>query len=72
MSSTVRGEKGKTMSEWIVEAETLGDLVDGLWTGGKRLVRCKDCYNQRLCNYAQYLGNNGFCSRGERKDDADS
>ena len=66
-----KGEKEKTM-EWIVEAKTLGELVDGLFTGGKRLVRCKDCkYKQgSSCEYsAVWARPNGFCNWGERKDD---
>ena len=65
--------------EWIVEAETLGDLVDGLWTGGKRLVRCKDC---KWCDDAgkgralictnEYIDTDChpdfYCGYGKRKD----
>lgn len=29
------------------------------------VVRCKDCRSQRWCKFAQYLGNDGFCSQGE-------
>ena len=31
------------MAKWIVEAETLADIVNGRWTGGKKIVLCKDC-----------------------------
>ena len=31
------------------------------------VVRCKDCQMQWGCKIAQYLGDNGFCSYGERK-----
>ena len=34
----------------------------------EEVVRCKDCEKQRTCRYAQYLGEDGFCSYGERKD----
>ena len=66
--------------EWIIEAETLGDLVDGLWTGGKRLVRCKDCkwwtkqeasLQGRCDAYGMYPTGEWYCARGERKDDED-
>ena len=59
------------MAEWIVEAETLGDLVDGLWVGGKRLVRCKDCkhFQKDECPWALAVINvNDFCSKGERRE----
>ena len=32
------------------------------------VVRCKDCALQYGCKVAQRLGNDGFCSYGERKD----
>ena len=33
------------------------------------VVRCKDCKKQKYCRYAQFIGNNGFCSNAERKED---
>lgn len=32
------------------------------------VVRCKDCKLQQECKNAQYLGINGFCSYGERRE----
>ena len=29
------------------------------------VVLCKFCRSQRWCNVAQFLGNDGYCSRGE-------
>ena len=60
------------MSEWIIEAETLEDLVDGYLAIGKEIVRCKDCKyrNGSACDYsAVWVRPNGFCHWGERKDD---
>lgn len=34
-------------------------------------VRCKDCVNERHCQFTQYQGEMGYCSLGERKDGAD-
>ena len=34
----------------------------------KYVILCKDCKEQQVCKVAQYLGNEGYCSRGERKD----
>lgn len=31
-------------------------------------VMCKDCEKEQDCKIAQYLGDNGFCSYGERKE----
>lgn len=59
--------------EWIVEAETLGDLVDGLWTGGTRLVRCKDCkwfeHGTTCIRFGIRMSRayDDFCSYGGRK-----
>lgn len=33
------------------------------------VVRCKDCDKQHGCKNAQFLGLDGFCSYGERRDD---
>lgn len=35
------------MAEWIVEAETLGDVANGIWVSAKRFVRCKDCKSSK-------------------------
>lgn len=32
------------------------------------VVRCKDCVSQPGCQFAQYQGNNGYCSLGERRE----
>ena len=32
------------------------------------VVRCKDCKMERCCRVTQWLGEDGFCSDGERKD----
>lgn len=31
------------------------------------LIKCKDCYLHGTCKYEQYLGLEGYCSRGEKK-----
>lgn len=33
------------------------------------VVRCKDCLVHGLCRFEQGLGLDGFCSKGERKDE---
>jgi len=35
------------------------------------IVRCKDCIVQKTCCFAQYLGNEGYCSKGERGDEVE-
>ena len=44
------------MAKWIVEAETLADIVNGRWTGGKKIVRCKDCKHRykMACHKAEF------------------
>lgn len=42
--------------------------VDSLIANGVEIpVRCKDCKSQSECKFAQYQGNDGFCSYGERR-----
>ena len=38
------------------------------------VVRCKDCVYQTECAFTEWLGRNGngFCSSGERKEDAEN
>lgn len=33
------------------------------------VVRCTACKYERSCAVAMWLGGNGYCSKGERKDD---
>lgn len=45
-------------------------LIDYLISkGGTIPVRCGDCEKEQDCKIAQYLGQNGFCSYGERKEE---
>ena len=71
--------------EWIVETETIEDLVDGPMLISKKLVRCKDCRyygnpfglgagadSERWCFLLGLVGafdNDDFCSHGERRTD---
>ena len=32
------------------------------------VVRCKDCLMEQVCTIAQWLGEDGFCSDGERRE----
>lgn len=68
------------MAKWIVEAETLEDLVDKLWIGVKRLVRCNQCkhyegvHDVPGCAPCSFWGIGGvmwddYCKRGERWDE---
>ena len=54
---------GKLAKAWLDEAPTV-DAVE--------VVRCKDCKSQSECKFAQYQGNDGFCSYGERKGDGNA
>ena len=33
------------------------------------MVRCGECDLQHMCRYAPHLGENGFCSRGIRREE---
>ena len=45
-------------------------LADYLISNGVTIpVRCGECEKEQECKNAQYLGENGFCSYGERKED---
>lgn len=45
----------------IIEDFPAADVVE--------VVRCKECALQSGCKVGQYLGNDGFCSYGERRKD---
>lgn len=65
------------MAEWIVEAETLADLINGRWTAStKKIVRCKDCIYHDEFNEFDWctceitgagMHKDGFCSNGDRR-----
>ena len=44
-------------------------MVDATAADVVEVVRCKDCDLQYGCKVGQYLGNDGFCSYGERRAD---
>lgn len=46
--------------EWIVEAESKGDLVDGYGLIGEELVRCADCKHNSL----KRMSGNTYCDLG--------
>ena len=77
IAHTGKGEK----MEWIVEAETIEDIVDGQMVICEEIVRCRDCeyigplsptddYN--TCKHKRamvYAPVDGFCCWGERRTD---
>lgn len=52
-------EREVEVVEMVVNSVSDDALVD--------LVRCRECLFQRGCKSAQYLGDDGYCSHGERK-----
>lgn len=58
---------GKLMGEFCHikpnEKERYGEYV--------KVVRCKNCIAQKTCRFAQFLGNEGYCSQGEKKDEVE-
>lgn len=51
-----------TDAEWLInDAEEIEDAVE--------VVRCRDCEWHDKCRYEQHLGLEGFCSKGERRED---
>ena len=66
--------------EWIVEADSIKDVVTGHNVTFKRLIRCKDCDwwyadmcssgDKRWCyEHGRYLPGNFYCGRGEPRKD---
>lgn len=43
--------------------------ADGKADAMAELVRCKDCIAENICTFSQFLGEDGFCSCGERRTD---
>ena len=57
---------------WYADIADLNpeELIDHLIANGVTIpVRCKDCKMEYGCRVAQWLGENGFCSYGERRTD---
>lgn len=57
------------MSEFIITKTT--DAVPQVNKNLVEVVRCKDCRWGHLCVFGQHLGLDGFCSKGERKEQDD-
>ena len=64
------------MPKYIVEAESIEDLLDGYHSVPSELVLCKDCaFNDEFAWYACPMletakqKDNDFCSKGERRVD---
>lgn len=55
--------------ELIIHYDRIGgsDMYNAHTVG--KLVRCKDCECHGTCRYEQHLGLDGYCSKGERKDE---
>ena len=62
--------------EWIIEADSMRDVVNGHMVCFKRLIRCKDCYwwaddsfsrdDMRWCyEHSRYVPEYYFCWKGE-------
>lgn len=71
-------QKGGKMAEYIVEAETLNELIDGSYVVGNELIRCKDCkynsnppeYGNAVCDtFYGMTDQNGFCHMAERREE---
>lgn len=57
-----RGMFGRIKEQ--LEAMPTADVVE--------VVRCKDCLLHGVCRFELGLGAEGFCSQGERREDADN
>lgn len=58
----------KLIDEWL--ANCVDDVIDEQPTADAvEVVRCKDCIVQTICRFKTGLGENGFCSQGERRED---
>ena len=61
--------------EWIVEADSIKDVLKGHMVTFKRIIRCKDCKfrdDTQWCdqNFV-YVEDNDFCSWAVRKENED-
>ena len=62
---------------WIVEAESLEDMLNDNYSFGRELIQCKNCRyweNKHLCKAHSIYGTydtkgSDFCSRAEKRED---
>ena len=53
---------------WIIRIDAC-KRIDALPSiDAVEVVRCKDCVMERTCQHTQYLGEDGYCSHGERRE----
>ena len=58
-------DEAKKTFDTIVDLQPTVDAVE--------VVRCKDCKWKELCEQTlEYKGADGYCSRGERREDAET
>ena len=55
------------MREIIIQLTDEGELIPLA-----ELVRCKDCKNRARYVVCDFLGEDGFCSHGERREDGET
>lgn len=72
----VQEQKGEPMPKYIVEVESIEDLLDGYHSVPSELILCKDCvfsegFGWSACPMLGIvkLKDDDFCSRGERRTD---
>lgn len=60
------------MCEHSLEEDVQGEIILSLLNvptvEAKPVVHCKDCTMLQYCKFGQYLGLEGYCSRGEKHD----
>lgn len=57
--------------EYVKCLETVAEHLESLHAADVRpVVLCRDCMIRRYCKVAQYLGEDGFCSNGEKREES--
>lgn len=67
------GERAKELLEHgcsLIEFATIlvNEIREAPTVDAVPVVRCRECGWERVCKFSEIHGEDGFCSRGERKD----
>lgn len=56
---------------WANAYSESAEMIRDLPSAQPEIIRCKDCRWGHLCVFGQHIGLDGFCSKGERKEQDD-
>jgi len=67
---TLQHEMMAEAESHIAEVNRLNKQIEELQADVRPVVLCRDCMLRKFCKEAQYRGEDGFCSYGEKREES--